>query len=381
MVTGYVGVPGSGHESDVTDSAETKRSGPSRRAYLGSVGAASIGALTGCMGGGGGGTPTLRVTAWSGNYGKRFKKAIKPIFESRFDAELKVNFGWEEILAKIKSAPKDNPPYDVTVTAEPLYYQGRKDDLFQPIRYEENVPNIKNVIPYYKNIRPYSHGAPVDGAPLTMLYRDDLPEKVDQWSDFKKQFIKQSSGVGVDSGFWIFPLLAAGVGTDTVPGAEELYSEKYHDDVINTLEEWPINGWASSGTDIWQQFDDGLIDAAQWYFGQVYYDIDKHKGINFSMPEANAGYLNNWCVVRGTDKRTLGEKFINMLLDPKVQSKWSEKSPTFFTTKDMNYAGDLGKYLPENQKEAEKMALPRWDGLTQYSDKFAKKFKKMKTQG
>lgn len=323
----------------------------------------------------------LRVTAWSGNYGQRFEKAIRPIFESRFDAELKINLGWDEIIANIKSAPKDDPPYDVTVTAEPLYYNGRKSDLFEPIRYEENVPNIENVIPYYKEIRPYEYGAPVDGAPLTILHRADVEPPVEQWSQFDDDAVRNSAGVGIDSGFWIFPLLAAGVGTEAAPGAQELYEEQYHDDLLGTLEEWPVSGWASSGTDIWQQFDNGIIDAAQWYFGQVYYDIDSHENIDFAMPSNNAAYMDNWCVVRGTDQRDLGEKFINMLLDPEVQSKWSEESPTLFTTEEMEYAGDLGEYLPTTAEEARKYAIPQWDDLAQYSEKFAEKFQRMKSQG
>lgn len=326
-------------------------------------------------------TKSLRVTAWSGNYGKRFKKAIKPIFESRFDAELKVNFGWDSILADIKSAPKDNPPYDVTITAEPLYYNGRKEELFEPIRYEENVPNFDGVMPFFKDVRPPKYGAPVDGAPLAQIYRNDLSEKVDKWEDFTSEFVKQSNGVGIDSGFWIFPLMAAGVGADAAPGADELYTEENHEAVIDTLEEWPINGWASSGTDIWQQFDDGLIDAAQWYVDQVYYDIDSHQNLSMSVPDHNPGYLDNWCVVRGTDKRDLSEKFINMLLDPEVQSKWSEDSALFFSHEDTEYAGDLSEIMPQTNEEAKKLTLPEWSNLAPYADKFSQKFKRMKTQG
>jgi spermidine/putrescine transport system substrate-binding protein len=368
--------------SDAQTSSDIGRTATSRRAFVSAMGAASASSLAGCASlVGSGSENVLRVTAWSGNYGERFETAIKPIFESRFDATLKVNFGWEEILANIKAAPKDDPPYDVTVTAEPLYYNGRNADLFEKIRYEENVPNIDHVLPYYKDVRPYDYGAPVDGAPLTILQRTDLPKSVETWSQFDDEFLAESAGVGVDSGFWIFPLLAAGVGTDAAPGAGELYDESAHDELLDTLEEWPINGWASSGTDIWQQFDNGIIDAAQWYFGQVYYDIDDHENIQFSMPSNNAAYLNNWAVVRGTDQRTLGEKFINMLLDPEVQSEWSKESPTLFTTDEMEYAGDLGEYLPATNEEARKYAFPKWGELAPYAEKFSSKFKRMKTQG
>ncbi|WP_232688461.1 ABC transporter substrate-binding protein [Halobacterium zhouii] len=369
-------------ESDASVSGDTGHSASTRRAFIGATGTAAASSLAGCTGilGGAGGGDVLRVTVWSGNYAERFEKAIKPIFESRFDATLQLNSGWNSLLAKIKSSPPDNPPFDVTVTVEPIYYNGRKQGLFEPLRYDENIPNIEGVMQHYKDIRPISHGAPVDGAPLTILYNNSLEKPVDTWSDFTSDFVKQSNGVGVDSGFWIYPLLSAAVGTDAAPGAQELYQKADHEELINTIEQWPITGWASSGTDVWQQFRNGIIDAAQWYFGQVYYDIDKHEDISFAMPETNAGYMDNWAVVRGTDKRTLGEKFINMLLDPEVQSKWSEEHPLFFTTKEMEYAGDLSNYLPTNEEEAKKMSIPQWEQVAPYSDKFSTKFKRMKTQ-
>jgi spermidine/putrescine transport system substrate-binding protein len=368
--------------SDEQASSDAGRTAASRRAFVSAVGAASASSLAGCASlVGSGSENVLRVTAWSGNYGERFKNAIKPIFESRFDATLKVNFGWEEIISNIKAAPKDDPPYDVTVTAEPMYYNGRNADLFEQIRYEENVPNIERVMPYYKDIRPYQYGAPVDGAPLTILHRTGLDQPVEQWAQFDDSFLEDSAGVGIDSGFWIFPLLAAGIGTDAADGAAELYDESLHDELLGTLEDWPINGWASSGTDVWKQFDNGIVDAAQWYFGQVYYDIENHEDIEFSMPANNAAYLNNWAVVRGTDERTLGEEFINMLLDPEVQSEWSKESPTLFTTADMEYAGDLDEYLPSTNEEASKYAFPQWGELAQYAEKFSTKFQKLKTQG
>lgn len=365
-------------ERDDGNSARTH----SRRAFLGAAGGAATTALAGCSGVmGSNQTDVLRIMYWSGNLGDRFERAIRPIFESRFDAKLRISRGWNEILAKIKAAPKDDPPFDATVTAEPLYYNGRKANLFEKIRYETNVPNIEEVIPYYKEIRPIEYGAPTAGAPLTILYRTDLPKPVNKWTDFDNEFVTNSAGVGIDSGFWIFPLLAAGVGTKAAPGAQELYQEDLHDELLGTLKSWPITGWATSGTDIWQQFNNGIIDVAQWYFGQVYYAIDNHPNIEFSMPTANAGYLDNWTVVRGTNKRTLAEEFINMLLDPEVQSKWSEDHPLFFTTSDMTYAGDLGQYLPSNAEEAQQMALPQWERLADDAEKFATAFKRMKTQG
>lgn len=353
----------------------------SRRAYLATTAAASTGALTGCVGLLGDSSETLRVTVWSGNYADRFEAAIKPIFEERTGATLQINRGWEEILAKIKSAPADDPPYDVTVTEGQLYHMGRQDDLFLPIRYDENVPNIENVIPYYRELRTPKYGAPIDGAPCVMVYRTDLDRTPRTWADFGSEFMQSSTGVGIDGGFWVFPLHAGALATDAVDGAGELYDEQYHENALDTVRTWNITGWASSGTDIWKQFDNGVIDAAQWYFDQTYYDIQSRDDLGWTLPEHNPAYMDNWSVVRGTDKRELAEQFINILLDAEVQSKWSEESPLFFTNENTEYAGDLGEYMPTSGEEAQKLTFPDWAALSESMDDFSEAFKEMKAQG
>ncbi|ELY83223.1 family 1 extracellular solute-binding protein [Natrinema gari JCM 14663] len=346
---------------------------------LSATAAGSVTALAGCtkLLSNGGGDP-LRVSVWSGNYAERFEEAVVSRYEDEFDAAVQLEPGWNNILSDIQTAPDDDPPYDVTITEGNFYYYGRQDDLFHEIR-TDNVPNFDEVIDYYTDFRNTDYGMPVDGAPCTIIHREGMDFEPDSWADLSSAAVAESNGVGVDTGFWWYPMYAAAVGMDEAELGEEMHDAALHDDVLDTVREWPIESWASSGEDIWQAFQNDVIDVAQWYYEQTAYDIDDYDGLTHTMPEETTGYLNHWCVVKGTDKRDQAEKFINFLMDAEVQTAWSKEMPTLFCNENTEYAGDLADDLPSNSEEARNIAFPDWEFLAAHSGDLSDDFTEMQS--
>ncbi|WP_306059474.1 ABC transporter substrate-binding protein [Natronococcus wangiae] len=358
----------------------------SRRKMLAATAVGSTTAIAGCAKIFGSDTAagsgeTLHVSVWSGNYGERFENSVVPMFEEEFDVTVQTHRGWDEILANIRQAPDDDPPYDVTVTEGQMYHMGRDEDLFLPLR-EENVPNLEEAIDFYvdeEEFRTAEYGVPADGAPCTLVYRDDLDAEPDSWGDFSADAVEGSAGIGVDTGFWWYPLHAAAIELDERDGAGELYDDALHDEVFDKLREWNVTSWASSGEDIWQDFDNGVIDVAQWYFDQTEFDIDDLEELSHTTPDVNTGYMNHWCVVDGTDKRETAEEFLNFLMDAEVQSEWSEELPVMFSNENTEYAGDLGEELPGSGEEVEDIVFPDWEYLMEYYDEFSNEFTDIET--
>ena len=359
----------------------------SRRDVLSATAVGSTAALAGCSevfgsdtasGNGADDTETLDVSVWSGNYADRFAESVVPMFEEEFGVSVRLHRGWDEILANIRQAPDDDPPYDVTVTEGQFYHMGRDEELFLPIR-TENVPNLEETIDYYTEFRTTEYGMPVDGAPCTIIYREELDLEPDSWGDFGAPEIEESNGIGVDTGFWWYPMHAAALGMDDADAAGEIYDEAHHDAVFETLREWNVTGWASSGEDIWQDFENGVIDVAQWYFEQTEFDIDEYDGLAHTTPEHNTGYLNHWCVVDGTDRRDTAERFINFLMDAEVQTEWSRHIPSLFCNANVEYADDLGEELPSTSEEAANIAFPDWEYLMDYFEEFSDEFTAIET--
>lgn len=383
-----------GTERSRGESTDYTRS--SRRTFLAAAGAGTAAALAGCSalaggdGGGNGSTAgdsgsgpdfsgeTLRVMVWSGNYADRFEETIKPMYEERTGGTLQVNRGWNEILAQIRSAPEDEPPFDVTITEGYFYLLGRADDLFLPVR-SENVPNMDEVIDYYTDFRTTEFGVPIDGAPTTLIYRNDQDFEPTEWLDLASDTVQNSNGLGIDKGFWWFPQHDAAVAMDDIDLAGEVYDEELSMEVFDYMEsEWPIEGWATSGEDIWQFFENGIIDYAQWYYEQTAFDIDDYDNLSHTAPERNSGFVNHWCPVRGTDKRRMAEDFLNFLLDADTQTTWSENSPTLFTNENMEYATDkLDEDLPNNSDEAELIAWPDFEYVNSNFETFADRISEM----
>jgi spermidine/putrescine transport system substrate-binding protein len=375
--------------------ASTNRGRSSRRTFLAAAGAGTATALAGCsaLAGGGGGNgstagesgsgpdfsgETLRVMVWSGNYADRFEETIKPMYEERTGGTLQVNRGWNEILAQIRSAPEDEPPFDVTITEGYFYLLGRADDLFLPVR-SENVPNMDEVIDYYTDFRTTDFGVPIDGAPTTLIYRNDQGFEPSEWADLASDTVQNSNGIGIDKGFWWFPQHDAAVAMDEMELAGEVYDDEMTMEVFDYMgSEWPIQGWATSGEDIWQFFENGIIDYAQWYYEQTAFDIGDYDSLSHTAPERNSGFVNHWCPVRGTDKRRMAEDFLNFLLDADTQTTWSENSPTLFTNENMEYATEkLNQDLPNNSEEAGLIAWPEFDYVNSNFSKFADRVSKM----
>ncbi|OIB59219.1 ABC transporter substrate-binding protein [Natrialba sp. SSL1] len=361
------------------DASTTASTGTtSRRRLLSATAVGSVTALAGCAELLGSEDP-LRVSIWSGNYADRFEEGVVERYEADHDTEIEIHRGWDEILADIQSAPEDNPPFDVTVAEGNFYYYGRQQELFEPIR-EENIPNTDGIIDFYSEMRDTEYGLPVDGAPCTIIHREDADVDPEQWGDLSSSAVADSTGIGVDTGFWWYPLYAAAIGMDEEDGAGEMHDEAYHDDVLDQVEEWNVQSWASSGEDIWQAFENEVIDVAQWYYDQTAYDIDDYDGLTHTMPEETTGWLNNWCVVRGTDKRDEAEEFINFLLDADVQSEWSEHAPMVFSNEDIEYAEGLEDDLPTTTEEAQDIAFPDWEYLASHDDHLSDQFSTIQQQ-
>ncbi|APW98257.1 spermidine/putrescine ABC transporter substrate-binding protein [Halobiforma lacisalsi AJ5] len=364
--------PDTDGNADADTDPDAGASGPSRRRLLSAAAAGSVTALAGCTGAIGGEAP-LRVSIWSGNYADRFEESVVPRYEAEHDVDVEIHRGWDEILTDIRSAPADDPPFDVTVAEGNFYYYGRQADLFEPIR-TENLENDDEIIDFYREMRDTEYGLPVDGAPCTIIHREDMDLEFDSWSALAADAVQESAGIGVDTGFWWYPLYATAIAMDDEPGADEMHDPAMHDDVLETFEGFNVSSWASSGEDIWQAFDNGVIDVAQWYYDQTAYDIDDYDGLTHTMPEQTTGWLNNWSVVRGTDKRDEAEGFIDFLLDADVQSAWAEHAPLVFSNRNVDYPSELEADMPTTTEEAETIAFPDWETIGSHDDDLSEAF-------
>lgn len=370
-------------ETNDTSAEPSDRSpSTSRRRLLAATAVGSASALAGCaetFAGNGSADEQLRVMVWSGNYADRFEEGLVSQWEAEHDIDIDLRRGWGEVLEDIRNAPADDPPFDVTVAEGNFYYYGRQDDLFEPIDVD-NLSNYDEIMDFFTEIRDPEYGMPVDGAPCTIIHRDDADVDPEAWADFSSDAVADSEGVGIDTGFWWYPMYAAAIGMDEADGAGEMYEADLHDDVLERIENWGIEEWAASGEDIWQAFENDVIDVAQWYYDQTAFDIDDYEGLSHTVPEQTTGWINNWCIVRGTDMHDEAEQFIDFLLDAEVQSEWAESHPMMFSNEHIDYPAELEADLPTTDEEARTIAFPDWEHLSDHAGVLSDEFSRMQQQ-
>lgn len=378
-----------GGTSETTDSSATTANDESmlvdRRTALKATAGTSAALLAGCLNQSAGSSDassgdgfegeTLTTSVWSGKYTDYFKETIKPMYEEETGATLKLVPGWSDIISKIKAAPEDQPPYDVSVTEGLFYKQARDEELFLPLR-TENVPNLEEVYPYVKNLKTTEYGIPFDGAPIAVMYNN---EEIDYDIETWQTLIDENTKLTMDGGFYAYTLHIAAIVADELEGVEEIYNEEHHDVPFETAKEFNAVSYYSSGAERWQQMQQRIANAAQSYFGVSMGRKSENDWISVALPEQTSGYYDHYGVVRGTDKREMAEHFLNFMLRKDVQEAWGAESHQLLANSNAEHseaARDAG--FPSSNDEYKSFHFPDYEYLADYSDEFSSRFEELK---
>ena len=384
------------------ESSTSDDGGVNRRNVLQTVTGASVALLAGCAGnppaptttgnsdGGAGdgasGTSgsgsgfsgeTLTVSVWSGKYTDYFKNSVKPAYEEATGATIKLVPGWSDIISKIKAAPKNDPPYDVSVTEGQFYRQARSEDLFVELR-KENVPNLEQVYPYIKKFRPTKYAVPFDGAPIAVMYNNQqIDYEIDRW----QRLVDKQTRLTMDGGFYAYTLHLAAILSKILKNVEEMYNPDYYDAVFEAAKQFNAVSYYTSGAERWQQMQQRIAYAAQSYFGVSIGRKEKNSWLSVGLPEQTSGYYDHYGVVRGTDKRDMAEHFLNFMLSKEVQSEWGATSHQLLANENAQHstvARNAG--FPSTNEEYKNFHFPDYEALAPHSNELSSRFEKLKSQ-
>lgn len=322
-----------------------------------------------------GGSKTLTVADWSGQYHTYFKKSIKPMYEKETGVTVKLVPGWSGIISKIKSAPKDDPPYDIAVTEGQMYNQARAEDLFLPLR-KENIPNLNQVYPYLTNFRSTEYAIPFDGAPVSVMYNNkEIDYDIKTW----QTLINEDTHITLDGGFYAYTLHIAAIVANGMDNVEEIYHEKYHDLPFKMAKKFNAASYYRSGAERWQQMQLRIANAAQSYFGVGMGRKNNNDWISVNLPDTTTGYYDHYGVVRGTDKRDMAEHFLNFMLRKDVQNKWGTVSHQLLANKNAQHSkAARAAGFPSSNEEYKDIHFPNYGYLSDYSNEFSTRFQKLK---
>lgn len=304
---------------------------------------------------------------------------MKKRYEEETGNEIQCIPGYSEILSKIQAAPEDEPPYDLTVADDYYYFQGSQSGLFQEVDHG-NIPNYDEVFPVLKGIRDHKYGVPVEGTPNAIVYNKDLEDPPTKYSHLLEEDKDRGLKITLSDGFYIYPLQTGAIASDELPGTEELYNEEYHSSPFESIKNMNVTKWFTSGAQIWELFRNDIVNVGQYYHATAAYQAEKSDlNLGVAVPEVTGGYFDDYCLVRGSDKKQQAEEFLNFLLREDLQTEWSKESWEIKSNKNTEYPDHIAETVPTTNEELKGLQLPDWDYLSEYNSQFTEKMKNLKS--
>jgi putative spermidine/putrescine transport system substrate-binding protein len=299
---------------------------------------------------------TLRLTYWGGEYEDAMKSTIIPDFEEKTGATIEYTPGWGEQVAKIKSSPPDDPPYDVLAGEMFIFTQAKEAGILQPLDLKK-IPNVKHLYPASRETIPYKDGTgvPTFGGWTALAYNENaMPFKPTSWADLLRPEMKGK--VSLPRIYWAEDLYVSQLAQGhTDPGA---FIKSNPDEAFSNAQTLgdQVKFWYEGGADFVAALKSGQIAAGLYYQELSFTDEWKNAGMKVIVPKEGAiGYTDYWMMVRGTKKQKLAEAFINYVLDPKTQDKYVKVLPAMTYSPDVTQNPDAvasGFYPTNNDQVA-----------------------------
>ncbi|MEZ3117634.1 PotD/PotF family extracellular solute-binding protein [Halobaculum sp. MBLA0147] len=368
-----------------------------RRAVLGATGA-GIAGLSGCLGGSsgggddggaGGGTTTgtvdsaqpfrnktLRFSTWSGTNATVFEEEIKPAYEEKTGGTLEIVPGWSEILAKIRAAPADSPPYDLTVTGDRAHYIGLQSDLWEQIDFDQldNAGVIKQNL-----LREDPISVPLAYGVMCYAY-DEAAIGFDpgEWSDLTTE----AEDAALPGSYFTNSLQMASIVSEEMPFDEELYSPEGHDAIFETLREIDTATFYTGAQDMWTAISQGVATLGQYFFA---YSLKKRQStdsfdIGLHVPERTTGYIDDYHLVRGTSRGEMAHDFLDFMLSAEMQTTYAQNFNMGMVNPETDYPSATEENVPLDNEALADVSFLEWADVAQYAESLNERFNELKSE-
>lgn len=344
----------------------------SRRRFLAASGVAAA-SLAGCMGSADS-SDMLRVSAWSGTNETVFREVIKPRYEEQTGNTLEVTGNWQGILSKIRQAPADDPPFDVTVGVGRTHHRGRQDDLWEPVNYD-NLSNAGGIKPRLREYPMAEQGVPVAyGAHAYVYNADTVTWDPTEWADVRSE---AAENLALPSDFWLKLFMMAALTMEEKPLAGEVYDRENADALLGIIDSVPTSTFYQGTQQLWTALSQGLADVGHYFFGYGLKEAQTTNDLNIgvTVPTRTTGYVDYYQIVRGTAKQAAAEEFIDFLLDPETQTAYAAEFNLGMSHTETEYPEVTAANLPTTNDELRRIAFQNFARVADYSGELSDRFR------
>lgn len=273
---------------------------------------------------------TIRITCWEGYADAAMVKQFKSLVKKKYKIVVDVKASYPKDQDEFYKAAKDgtadliSPPADVAKT--PRFYCFQEGNFLLAEVDLKNIPNAKNLIPFFAADKSLTHqekryGLPYNCGPYGLDYNTAIVKEAPKsWNIFWDPQYKGKYTINNNfpkCNIWI-TALALGYKYDQIFDIEKLDRAKIQEK-LNVLAQNAKSLWdGSANPDEFPQ----LALATDWGFAAAQANKKGGKWLIAAPKEGGTAWIDYWCITqaaKGTKKK-LCEEWINLQLSPKAQA-------------------------------------------------------------
>jgi spermidine/putrescine-binding protein len=298
---------------------------PTRRRFLRLAGAAAAGtALTGGCGPSPSDPHTLRVFVYAGNHERVVPKVFVPAFEAKAGARVALDAGWWDAIARLKAAPKDNPPFDLMITDAKQGYPAAREGLFGKLNLD-NIPSCRNLAPAALDnwIYQQGYGVTYPDSAMTLAYRpDSVGFTPSRWDDLVRDDVNHKIALYDSFYMSLYTFAAMKAAREGTSGTAHEAVERDLDGVMAFAKENRdrVAFWWPTSTDMLAGLSHKDSVMGNMHSPEMLRALREQPELAAVAPEQDRAFVQVfWAVPAGAPKKDLAEAAIDMIFGEDMQ--------------------------------------------------------------
>lgn len=325
---------------------------------------------------------SLIVVSWSGNHERSFRDNVVAPFNDRHGTKVETVGGWDQMVAQIKAAPEDNPPFDLTIADEFTTSTGLAEQVFLKTD-RSAIPGFEAVLPWFDANRGAAkdYGVPFGGGSIWMMAGKGAGVDSASWRNIWDP--AASGKVTLDGAAFYWDLCLPAMLSDARPGIDEVFGTPDEVELLfQELEKLKIAKWYQDGAELSNLLIQEVAEVAMLYSADAYgFMQDFGDDFDIRIPaEGTASYTNWFMKVRGTRHSELADLFSAYLLERETQQRFLENSTDFMSRGDLVAPAHWPDY-PIGEEAIRKtfnlFTLQGWDAFGPNWDAYANRMKEV----
>ena len=310
----------------------------------------------------------LVVVSWSGNHELSFREAVINPFNEKFGTKAETVGGWDQMVSQIVAAPKDNPPFDITIADEYTTSAGLAENLFLETD-RSAIAGFNAVYPWFDETRGEAKkfGVPFGGGSLWMLTARSTGLKPDSWKNFWDEKVRGKTTMDAAAFYW--DLCIPALLSDRKPGIDEVFGTPAElEPLFVQLEQLKMAKWYKDGAELANLMLQDEAQVAMMYSADAFGFLKDH-GNEFeaAIPqEGTASYTNWFMKVRGTRHGDLSELFQSYLMEKETQQRFLNVATDFMSRSDLEAPPHWSGYPRSNDDMRRMFNLFSLDGWAKF---------------